>query len=226
MDSPGQVPLIERFKSVIPFWAHPFVSDIKDVSPYGNCGFRAVAVGLGLTQKHWPDVRQALINEMDTHETFWRLHFDREIDGRYDLWRSELDWFNTVKPAPNTHWFHVPPHGHLVAQTYGCVLINLHGTDNQSYFPTRDGPNQLPDIPVIAIGNVGGNHWIYVKLEGDFPMPWPVSNWARYAQLDALEWQKMEDEVEMEIEHEQAQEQGQVPGPVEGDDILAGYQYL
>ncbi|XP_076890934.1 PKS-NRPS hybrid synthetase cheA-like [Bidens hawaiensis] len=51
MVSPAQVPAIEMFRSVIPSWAQPFVADIKNVRPDGNCGFRSIAVGLGIHEK-------------------------------------------------------------------------------------------------------------------------------------------------------------------------------
>ncbi|XP_076939793.1 uncharacterized protein LOC143608723 [Bidens hawaiensis] len=66
--SPAQVPAIETFRSVIPSWAQPFVADIKNVRPDGNCGFRSIVVGLGIHEKVWPDIRRAMQNELETNE--------------------------------------------------------------------------------------------------------------------------------------------------------------
>ena len=41
---------------------------------------------------------------------------------------------------------------------------------------------------MIAIANIDDIHWITVKLEGDFPLPMPVHNWARYAEEAAHNW--------------------------------------
>ncbi|XP_076881111.1 uncharacterized protein LOC143529148 [Bidens hawaiensis] len=141
------------FKSLIPSWAQPFVSDIKDVHPDGNCGFRAVAMGLGRHEKYWSDVRWAMLNELETNEGWWRAMFKKEGDRLYEWVRSSLPYYNTVKPVPPSHWFSVPGHGHVAAQTYGCVLVNLHGNDTECNFPLRLGPDSIPDPGVIGIAN-------------------------------------------------------------------------
>ena len=48
----------EQFKNLsrqIPKVFHPYISNtsLQDVEPDGNCGFRSVALGLGLTEDHW-----------------------------------------------------------------------------------------------------------------------------------------------------------------------------
>ncbi|XP_076906800.1 uncharacterized protein LOC143563044 [Bidens hawaiensis] len=141
------------FKSLIPSWAQPFVSDIKDVRPNGNYGFRAIAVGLGRHEKHWQDVRRGMQNEMETNKGWWRAMLKREDDGLCDRVRSSLTYFYTVKPALPSHWFGVPAHGHVVAETYGCVLVNLHDNDAECYFPLRLGPDLIPNPVVIGIAN-------------------------------------------------------------------------
>ncbi|XP_076951112.1 uncharacterized protein LOC143624295 [Bidens hawaiensis] len=203
MDSPAQVLLIERFKSVIPSCAQPFISDIKDLSPNRNCGFRAITEGLGVHPKYWGEVMRGLMNEMDTNEAWWRAMFNREDPHLYDTVGSKLDWFNTVRPAPETRWFYVPPppHGYLVAQAYGCVLVNIHGNDTEAYFPLRLGLDMISNPPVICIANWGGNHWINIKLEGDFPMSSPDCNWERKPQREALEWKTHSEQRLSEFKH-------------------------
>ncbi|XP_076959088.1 uncharacterized protein LOC143635069 [Bidens hawaiensis] len=188
MVSPAQVPAIEMFRSVIHSKAQPFVADIKNVRPDGNCGFRSIAVGLGIHEKVWPDIRRAMQNELETNEGWWRAMFNKEDDRLYGWVLSSIPYSNTVKPAPPSRWFSLPGHGHVAAQTYACVLVNLAGNQTESYFPLRIGPNLVPDPQVIGIANWGGDHWIYINLVGDFPMPTPNLNWERSAILAALEW--------------------------------------
>ncbi|GJQ97939.1 Myc-type, basic helix-loop-helix domain-containing protein [Tanacetum coccineum] len=49
---------IERLRKQIPKVVHPYisVSGIQNVGSDGNCGFRAVALGLGLPEDHWPRI--------------------------------------------------------------------------------------------------------------------------------------------------------------------------
>ncbi|XP_076919137.1 uncharacterized protein LOC143579840 [Bidens hawaiensis] len=115
MVSPAQVPAIEMFRSVIPGWAQPFVADIKNVRPDSNCGFRSIAVGLGIHEKHWSDIRRAMQNELETNEGWWRAMFSKEDERLYDWVHSSISYSNTVKPAPPSHWFSVPSHGHMAA---------------------------------------------------------------------------------------------------------------
>ncbi|XP_076895609.1 uncharacterized protein LOC143548285 [Bidens hawaiensis] len=179
------------FRSVIPGWAQPLVVDIKNVRPDGNCGFRSIAVGLGIHEKHWLDIRQAMQNELETNEGWWRAMLNKEDDILYGWVHSSIPYSNTVKSAPPSRWFSVPGHGHVAAQTYACVLVNLDGNQIESYFPLRIGPDLIPDPVVISIANWGGDHWIYIKLVGDFPMPTLNLNWERSTVPAALEWKTL-----------------------------------
>ncbi|XP_076890520.1 uncharacterized protein LOC143541632 [Bidens hawaiensis] len=179
MVSPTQVPAIGIFRSVIPNWAQPFITDIKNVRPNDTCGFRSIAVGLGIHEKLWPDIRRAMQNELETNEGWWRVMLRKEDKRLYGWVHSNIPYSITVKPAPPSHWFSVPSHGHVAAQIYRCVLVNLAGNQTESYFPLRIGPDLIPDPLVIDIANWGGDHWIYIKLVGDFPVPTPNLNWER-----------------------------------------------
>ncbi|KAK9076813.1 hypothetical protein SSX86_005147 [Deinandra increscens subsp. villosa] len=63
-----------RYKAQIPRWLDPiYISRIQNVDGDGNCGFRALAVGLGLQQSRWPYVRSELLNELQTNEVWRRV---------------------------------------------------------------------------------------------------------------------------------------------------------
>ncbi|XP_076882306.1 uncharacterized protein LOC143530729 [Bidens hawaiensis] len=146
------------------------------------------AVGLGIHEKVWPDIRRAMQNELETNEGWWRAMFNKEDDRLYGWVHSSIPYYNTVKPAPPSRWFSLPGHGHVAAQTYACVLVNLVGNQAESYFPLRIGPDLVPDSQVIGIASWGGDHRIYINLVGDFPMLRPNPNWERSAVPAALEW--------------------------------------
>jgi len=42
---------------------HPYVDEIVNVAPNGNCGFRAIALLLGYGEEGWPIVRRELDRE-------------------------------------------------------------------------------------------------------------------------------------------------------------------
>nr|GEY09386.1 protein FAR1-related sequence 5-like [Tanacetum cinerariifolium] len=58
---------IERLRKQIPKVVHHFilVSGIQNVGSDGNCGFRAVALGLGLSKDQWPRIRSDLVRELE-----------------------------------------------------------------------------------------------------------------------------------------------------------------
>nr|GEY08546.1 RNA-directed DNA polymerase, eukaryota [Tanacetum cinerariifolium] len=61
---------IERLRKQIPKVVHPYilVLDIQNVMSDGNCGFRAVALGLGLSEDQWPRIRSDLVRELEARQ--------------------------------------------------------------------------------------------------------------------------------------------------------------
>ena len=160
LDHPMWVPLINRFKNVLPDWTHRYISCIYDVDPDGNCGFRAIAVGIGKHQNEWPDIRNDMLQEMDTHEAWWRRRFDLDHDVPYTAVRNKLAWSDKIRFAPRGVWFSLPGHGYVVAQTYKCILIHINENRTHSFFPVREGPDPNNEPTLIAVVNIDQIHWI------------------------------------------------------------------
>ncbi|XP_076953166.1 protein FAR1-RELATED SEQUENCE 6-like [Bidens hawaiensis] len=123
----------------------------------------------------------------DTH----RHRLNYEINGNYDTVRDSLDYSTSALFQQKSGWFKLPGHGHVVAQTYDCVLINLHLTSSESYFPMRKSPEPLSQIPVIGVLNVADNHWLNIQLEGNFPVPLLARQWEGYANEAVHEWRSL-----------------------------------
>ncbi|XP_076895423.1 uncharacterized protein LOC143548039 [Bidens hawaiensis] len=188
---PKGVPIIESYRHLIPTWAYPFILGIKDVKPDGNCGFKAIAVGLGMVQKNWKEVRESMRNEMVTNKSWWSERLNYEVTGYYDTVRDSLDCSTSALFQQKSRWFKLPGHGDVVAQTYDCVLINLHLTSSESYFPMRMSPEPLSQIPVIVVLNVKDNYWLNIQIEGNFPVSLPARQWEGYANEAAHEWRSL-----------------------------------
>lgn len=82
---------INHYKSYIPSIFHPYMSRIQDVEPDGNCGFRALAVSLRMSEEQWPSIREYLMLEMDENEAFWTNTFDSVSPGVFRKLRHSLD---------------------------------------------------------------------------------------------------------------------------------------
>ena len=50
-----------------PVGLRPYIRHVKDVSADGNCGFRAIAGLVGLTEDGWRQVRKDLLQKLLTH---------------------------------------------------------------------------------------------------------------------------------------------------------------
>ncbi|XP_022032595.1 uncharacterized protein LOC110933694 [Helianthus annuus] len=140
------VGIIERFKSAIPPVFHPYVSCIRDVMPDGHCGFRSVAVGLGMDKSSWGLIRRDLVQEMDQNESIWFPIFEAWAEGYFYTHRQGLIW-DSVAGCGENHWMDFPFAGLLIAQTYGIGVHLLTTTMGVSstYFPILSPPaNQQP----------------------------------------------------------------------------------
>ena len=62
--SMGQLSRTEELRRQISEVFHPYILSLQDVVGDGNCGFRSVALGLGLTEDHWPRIRSDLVVEL------------------------------------------------------------------------------------------------------------------------------------------------------------------
>ena len=185
------VGIIERFKSDIPPVFHPYVSCIRDVMPDGHCGFRSVAVGLGMDQSSWGLIRRDLVQEMDQNESIWFPIFEAWADGYFYTHRQGLIW-DSVAGCGENHWMDFPFAGLLIAQTYGIGVHLLTTTMGASstYFPILSPPaNQQPLF--ITLTHVNENHFIHVKLEGDYPMPPAHGLWLTHRRPHTEQWEDM-----------------------------------
>ena len=57
---------------------HTYITQVQDVRPDGNCGFRAIAVCLGFIEDAWPTVRYNLMEELNMYKTEYIDMFGRE----------------------------------------------------------------------------------------------------------------------------------------------------
>ncbi|XP_022024054.1 uncharacterized protein LOC110924344 [Helianthus annuus] len=138
--------------------------------PDRHCGFRSLAVGLCMDQCSWGLIRRDLVQEMDQNEPIWFRIFEAWEEGYFYTHRQGLIW-DSVSGCPPDHWMDFPLAGILIAQTYGIGvhLLTTMGASS-TFFPILSPPaNQQPLF--ITLAHVNKNHFIHVKLEGDYPMP-------------------------------------------------------
>ncbi|KAF9612865.1 hypothetical protein IFM89_004281 [Coptis chinensis] len=103
----------EKYLPLVHESFHQYVEDLENVSGDGNCGFRAVTVGMGFGKgTGWIQVRQDLVEEIDTwmHDLYDKMWHD---DGASKL-RTIIDWYKSS--CYSSKYMLMPETGYLIAR--------------------------------------------------------------------------------------------------------------
>lgn len=151
----------------------------------GNCGFRSVAVGIGLDENMWSKIRQDLLQELDNNELIYTAMW-HNVD--FQRIRDSVN-FRGNGCAPRDKWMLMPATGFVIASLYNRPVIFLSVQQNYTCFPLWYGPNWSQPSGPIVIAHVRGDHYINVTLDESCPFPPNHPQWRRYKSRDASEWQ-------------------------------------
>ncbi|KAD2805696.1 hypothetical protein E3N88_39073 [Mikania micrantha] len=165
----------------------PYVINIQDVEPDGNCGFRSVAVGLGFDENHWAFIRQQLLHELDFNTDLYKYVFNSNDPGSYDVLRNTINW-QEIAPAPAEHWMFMPHTGLVIAQRFGVIVHLFSNRGPQTIFLLWTSANSLMRHNVVSVVHLGV-HFINVTLQGDYTMPTVNPIWKRYRNDAASDWE-------------------------------------
>ncbi|XP_076943685.1 uncharacterized protein LOC143614011 [Bidens hawaiensis] len=178
----------------IPKIFQPYVEDIENVDGDGNCGFRATAVALGYHQNDWASIRRSLIEEMVQYEQLYRLTFNDKNNtvDEYNAVFSSLNWFGKGF-APTQYWMIMPETGYLIANRFNVIFhfISKDNNSSSTIFPLWRGPDQFPEKRIITMALVHSNHYVAVKMQGEFPMGVTQKLWTLNRQTAASEWEQI-----------------------------------
>jgi hypothetical protein len=178
----------EKWGPQIPEIFHPYITKIKNAKPDGHCGFRSVAMGLGLVQKDYMQIRSEMLSEMRMKEDFWRGFYNLEDGSQYKAIYERIR-FEGVGQAPVEKYMDMPDMGFLIAQIYGVIVHSISMAGCCTIFPLKGGPDgaMQPHL-VVAVVFVDKAHFIHIKLQGSYPMPPPHPYWNLRRADDAEGW--------------------------------------
>jgi hypothetical protein len=187
---------VMQYEAFIPSIFRPFISRVTNVPPNGHCGFAAIALGLGRSAGDQHYVRQQMLAELDgPFHDWWKYWINGYVTGNFEKVRTAIDWPYPLEEAPDTHYMEFPYAGLIVAQRFGVVFHLLTVNGSQTFFPMRSGPPKDPDgnyydHRVVSICHVNNNHFINIRLDGEYPVP-PVDHYNRiWRNEDAVEWEE------------------------------------
>ncbi|KAD5961447.1 hypothetical protein E3N88_12920 [Mikania micrantha] len=132
----------------------------------GNCGFRSIAICLGLSEDQWPQIRHELLEELLQNQDQYKKVFH----GDFNLIQQSLDFEGTCF-APQKNWLIMPDSGVLIANRYRVIVHFLSKLESNTCFPLWEDHEEFQEHRAITIAHVHGCHYIKVQLEGEYPMP-------------------------------------------------------
>ncbi|GJS62973.1 RNA-directed DNA polymerase, eukaryota [Tanacetum coccineum] len=117
---------------------------IQNVGSDGNCGFRAVAFGLGLSEDQWPRIRSNLVRELEARQRQYKYVFGT-------IGYEKI--YSTVKFVGR--WMEMADTSLVIASAYKKVVVNLSdaGGFNTS-FPLWSRPSQSDSHETIVVAHV------------------------------------------------------------------------
>ncbi|KAL6584898.1 hypothetical protein OROMI_004187 [Orobanche minor] len=150
----------------IPNIFRPYITQINDVEGDGNCGFRAVATFLGLSQHHYFQIRMELLNELVMHYNVYK-----DILGAVDIARLQYS-LSLQEPGsvPPDKWMIMPMTGLLIASRFDIVVIFLSESSSTLCLPLWSSPPRSQQYNTGAMALVG-NHYVQVELQENSPLP-------------------------------------------------------
>ncbi|KAH1243401.1 hypothetical protein GmHk_07G020485 [Glycine max] len=189
-----------------------FIRDVVDVKADGNCGYRSIAILLGMGEDSWPLVRNELIKELGR----WSHEYMNLFGGteRFEQLKLSLlvDGFSKVRVDK---WMDITEMGYVIASRYNVILVSLSRQQSMTFFPLRS--QQPPDSSghrMICVGHVFGNHFVqynnyamtslvhltrsphdiifvhvqHVYLKDHCPLPSPALLWSSNCYSQAKKW--------------------------------------
>ncbi|KAJ0876684.1 hypothetical protein HanPSC8_Chr11g0491291 [Helianthus annuus] len=147
---------------------YPYITNVQDVKPDGNCGFRSIAAGLSHDESRWPYIRHELLDECNQNHDLYK-NIDEQA---YAEVRDSLDW-NGITQAPMSKWLQMPYTGIMISNKWNIMLHLLSDRGCATFFPLFTKAEAHLPHQTVTIVHVNSNHFIMIRLEGDYPIPTP-----------------------------------------------------
>ena len=129
---------------------HKYVERIVNVGGDGNCGFQAISCLLGSREEYYNTVRDTLIIELTKHRDLYTRVF-----GSKERVKEIHHALVPVKVGcePEDKWMWFPEMGHVIANAYDRVCINMTRYGFlETYFPQRTALTPNPSDRIICVG--------------------------------------------------------------------------
>lgn len=176
--------LVQWYLNCFPDNVHEHISSLVDVIADGNCGYRVIAVAIGLEQSDWPTIRKAVQTELMANKDHYMALFGGQ-EWVYNKCVTSVDHFQG-SCGPDKYFESFV--GWAVCNIYGVsisILSKTHG--NQTFLPTKEKPSVWPPNH-IWMGFCYGNHFVRLFMKDSCPMPKVSAVWSKVRSSEASQW--------------------------------------
>ncbi|KAL6507568.1 hypothetical protein OROGR_023763 [Orobanche gracilis] len=171
----------------IPNIFHRYIKSFNNVKGDGNCGFRAVVVGLGRDENICLLILQELLQELRYHEQDYTEIFT--YVGFDYIWNTVN--FSGTGIAPIDKWMSMPDTWLVIASFYRRPVAFISIVGSSTCFPLWSDPHESEPTSPIVVACVGGIHFINLSLREGCPIPSIHSQWRRYMIDRASTWEEI-----------------------------------
>ncbi|XP_026450808.1 uncharacterized protein LOC113350920 [Papaver somniferum] len=164
-----------------------------DVDVDENCGYHAVteqlgifetAVSRGMTPCRY--ARMSMSEQLVKNRSFYEQLVGHG-DGFDNMYAQVLGPEQEMEFLPSQYWMKMPLCGHLVADTFNCVVHYITPTVEVTFTPKWKKCEGSLKKRIVVLAFVNGNHFVIPKLEDNCPLP-PVCGMVKNKDLDPNIW--------------------------------------
>ncbi|XP_026399776.1 PKS-NRPS hybrid synthetase CHGG_01239-like [Papaver somniferum] len=168
---------IQEYMNQLPEFIREYIIYTDDVDGDGNCGFYAATEQLGylsladnegLTQ--WQYARRRMAATLIEKKRFYEHAVDDE-KGFKNLHARVLGPKEPMAFLPSEYWMQMPVCGHLLADTFNCVVHYFSPTASSTFTPKWQKCEGSLKKRRMALAFVNENHFIILKLKENCPLP-------------------------------------------------------
>lgn len=142
---------------------HKHIEKIVDVGTNGNCGYRVESALLGNGEEQHILVRKKLISELTSHSELYTCPYVTK--DKFNKIHHVLAPSVTVH-APVEKWMCFPKMGHLIANAYNVVCVDLTRYDfSETFFPLQAPAPIDPSEHLVCVGYLRSCHFVQVYLK-------------------------------------------------------------
>jgi len=174
--------LTNELLSHIPSFYRSSIVNIVNVEGDGNCGFRSIAVGLGMQENRWPQIRKELGENLEKNSEFY-----------ISLW-NEKDYYDYLEvtrwedgSCGVEKWMIMPDFGSIIANTFQRPVIYISRNQCITFVPHM---NYDSDNMSLAIAYLDpSRHFVSIRIRPNAAIPPIATSWRPHANEEAIQWE-------------------------------------